>query len=94
MATDLFSTTSSIALDPNVQGSTFTNVDTLNNPDSLNFIELNKSASSFQVAAAGPNLQVITPILVLCRTVWFSALSTSRHVYLKISLSAIQVIRL
>jgi hypothetical protein len=61
MATDFFSTTSSIALDPNVQGSTFTNVDTLNNPDSLNFIELNKSASSFQVAAAGPNLQVITP---------------------------------
>ncbi len=61
MALDPFSPTSSTALDPNVSGASFTPAKTIDNPYGFNSIELNKSASSFQIAAAGANLQVITP---------------------------------
>lgn len=60
MALDPFSPTSSTALDP-TPGSGFNPATTVDNPYGFNSIELNKSASSFQIAAAGPNLEVITP---------------------------------
>lgn len=59
MALDPVSRTSSNALDTNVQGSSFTPVTT--DPYGFNSSELTRTASSSFTAAAGPNLQVITP---------------------------------
>lgn len=60
MALDPFSTNSSTALDSNFQGASFNPVDTAENPYGFDATTLNISSSS-QIAAAGPNLQVITP---------------------------------
>lgn len=62
MALDPVSRTSSNALDTNIQGSSFTPVTT--DPYGFNSSELSRTASSSsfaQIAAAGPNLEVITP---------------------------------
>lgn len=62
MALDPVSRTSSNALDTNVQGSSFTPINTTSDPYGFNSSDLNTSASSFtQTAAVGPNLQIITP---------------------------------
>lgn len=60
MALDPVSRTASNALDTNVQGSSFTPVTT--DPYGFNSSELTRTASSSSfTAAAGPNLEVITP---------------------------------
>ncbi len=62
MALDPFSTDSSTALEPNLQGASVTPVNTTTDPYGFNPVDINTSASSFAIepAAGGPNLQIIT----------------------------------